>query len=299
MDKAIIHIDGGLGRVVASTGAIRRFHENNPHKQIIVISSWPDVFANNPHVHKVYPLHHAYLWDDVIKQGQFHMLEPYYDHRYYNQQMNLADSFDHLLNGDNAFVFPELYLTPQEKAWGISFRQEVEKLTKSTKIIAYQPYGATARLADGVVTDESHRSLPKGLAEGIPHMFEPIDGAEGLGFINFSRIFVDKANVAHREFNIREYFAAIAACDYFLGIDSSCSHISTAFRKFGTLMLGGTFKENVSYPEYKVIQREGYPQSYNPNRFAGWVNQNQGAMDYTQVEIDEIREHLFSVLTAE
>ena len=291
MTKKIIHLTGGLGRVISATGAVRRFAEKHPNDQIIILTSWPDVFQGNPYIYKLYGLNQPYLWDDIIQHGEFIDLEPYWDHHYYNQKHNLATSFNFLLNGEAEFVKPELFLTEAEVKWGQEVRAGIEAQLKTTIFGTFQAYGAGAK-GWGVygskqnIIDDSNRSLPQLLVEKIATLNKEIS------FFNYSPFFLDYPTVGNRTVSIREAFGIINASDFFLGIDSSGLHAAAAFGKPGLIILGSTYKENVSYPHYLHVSRPGFPKSYVPNRFAGAIDLNSGAMDLGEVEIEQIRQFL-------
>jgi ADP-heptose:LPS heptosyltransferase len=294
MAKKIIYIDGGLGRVISATGAVHRYAENHPDDLIVVVASWPEVFHNNPHIHKLYPINHPYLWDDVVQHGEFIALEPYQNHHYYQQRHNLATSFNFLLNGEESMPAPELYLTDAEKEWGKNLRANIEKQTETKILGAYQPYGAAAKHVNDpnddkiivAINDESNRSLSLPLAMEIAQLDPEVM------YANCSTYFLDCKTAANRQYSLRELFSTVHACDFFLGIDSSCLHIAAAFAKPGLALIGGTYAQNVSYPIFQHLSRPGYPKSYPPNRFAGFINLNGGAMDFGEDEKTKIKKWL-------
>ena len=116
----IIKIDGGIGRVICSTGSIKRYWETNPDK-IVILTSWPEIFENNPYVYKVYKDDGSiqYLFDDIIKHGDFCYPEPYFDANYYNQKYHLSQSFNNLINKEDDKLDPVLFLTNEEIKYGI------------------------------------------------------------------------------------------------------------------------------------------------------------------------------------
>lgn len=272
----IVQIDGGIGRVLASTGAVKELCQKQ-EKKPIVLTSWPEVFWFNPCVYKVYSLNREWLFDDVIRQGDFVLPEPYHQRKYYTQQQHLSASFNEILNQKDAHVLPELYLTQQEKIFGLEFVENVRKTTGKQTVIAYQPFGAGFTIQD---SDPTHRSLSFDRASKLASM------ADDVMFLNCSHISLDHANVWQRQFTMRELFAVVFACDYVVCVDSAVSHIGAAFGKKGILLLGATFEKNVGYPDnYVTIQRNGYPKSYFANRFNGFVDENAGAMDFDDEDL--------------
>jgi len=48
------HIEGGLGKNVAATALLPAIAKQYKTRKIIVVASYPEVFLNNPNVHRVY-----------------------------------------------------------------------------------------------------------------------------------------------------------------------------------------------------------------------------------------------------
>lgn len=276
----IIQIDGGMGRVICATPAIRSFAGNHPNSKIVIVTSWPEVFWHNPHIRKCYKVDHHYLWDDVIKHGDFSHPEPYHSRLYYTQQHHLIDAFHFLINGDATLSDPQpqLFLTCDEVAWATQLLAHVKKEMRRDVIAAYQPYGAGASCT---AADKSHRSLSKIATEKIAN-------DSTVGFINCSHLPIDCANVWNQQFTVRELFAIVSVCDFVVTIDSSLAHIGAAFSKKGISLLGSTFQKNVGYPFYTTYQRAEFPRSYTPNRFHGFVDENMDAMDFDTPMLNEI-----------
>jgi hypothetical protein len=65
-------------------------------------------------------------------------------------------------------------------------------------------------------------------------------------------------------------------------------HVGAAFNKVGIVFFGGTYPENLGYSNYRMVVRDGYPKSYIPNRFSGFIDKNKGALDFNTSEIEEI-----------
>ena len=49
---AIFHIEGGIGKHVASTAVVKAYKKQNPDRKIIVVCAWPEVFLNNKDIHQ-------------------------------------------------------------------------------------------------------------------------------------------------------------------------------------------------------------------------------------------------------
>ena len=59
-DKFIIwHIQGGLGKNIAGTSLVKDIVRTYPDRKLVMVVSWPEVFLNNPDIHRVYQLGQA------------------------------------------------------------------------------------------------------------------------------------------------------------------------------------------------------------------------------------------------
>jgi ADP-heptose:LPS heptosyltransferase len=284
--QKIIKIDGGIGRVICATGAIRKLANLDPETDIVIISSWPEVFENNPYILKLYKDGSIpYLFEDVIKHGLFSYPEPYHERQYYIQQEHLIASFDRLITGYSEKIYPEIFLTEEEKSFGLDVVSKALAASGKKSAIAYQPYGSGASMSNcGVISDPSYRSLTDDLNKKI------LTDCKDSVFINLSHIPINHPNCWQQSYTLRQLFAVASSCHAVVSIDSVLSHLGIAFEKKGVLILGSTYSINVGYDEYKnyeTFQKSGYPRSYQSNRFGGHVEKNKYAMDFDGV--DQVR----------
>lgn len=67
-----------------------------------------------------------------------------------------------------------------------------------------------------------------------------------------------------------------------------------AFNKPGSIILGSTFAENISYPKhFNILEKKGIKKKYSPIRIDGLdgelINRyNDTCMDFTRKELDDI-----------
>jgi len=94
--------------------------------------------------------------------------------------------------------------------------------------------------------------------------------------------------------DLRMWAALIEACDYFIGCDSLGQHMARAFDKPGSVIMGSTYAENVSYPDwFNIIENEDVAKTYSPIRACGFDSHladrlNDRLMDFTDDQINEI-----------
>ena len=114
----IFNPEGGLGKIIASTAVVRNIKANYPDHKLIVVTPWPEVYLNNPHVWRVFRSgNNPYFYKDYIKDRESIVFkgEPYFNtgHLYNNQHLIKSWCELHNLKFDNN-VKPELYFTSAE-----------------------------------------------------------------------------------------------------------------------------------------------------------------------------------------
>jgi len=94
--------------------------------------------------------------------------------------------------------------------------------------------------------------------------------------------------------DLRAWCSIIEACDYFIGCDSLGQHMARAFDKPGTVILGSTYAENISYPDYfQIIENENVQKTYSPIRAVGFDSHladrlNDKCMEFDDDQINKI-----------
>ena len=113
----IFQIDGGLGKSIMGTAIVKVIKNNYPKDKIIVVTAFPDVFLNNPHVEEVIHTEKAqgiYLKYIKNQQSKIFVADPYHHYSFQGQEKHLfeiwCDIFDLEYNGE----LPEFYLTQPE-----------------------------------------------------------------------------------------------------------------------------------------------------------------------------------------
>jgi hypothetical protein len=115
----IFNPEGGIGKIIASTGVIKFIQQKYPEHKIIVVTPWPEVYLNNPRVHRVFrPSNAPYFYKDYIEGKETIILkgEPYYHTEHLQNQQHVIQSWCNLhgLPFDGS-IKPELYFTRVEQ----------------------------------------------------------------------------------------------------------------------------------------------------------------------------------------
>ena len=117
----IFNPEGGLGKIIASTAVVRCIEAKYPDYKIIVLTPWPEVFLNNPRVHKVFKSGMTpYFYRDYLEGRESIVLkgEPYFCTEHLYSKQHLIKSWCELHNLPfDGNVQPELYFNIAEQTY--------------------------------------------------------------------------------------------------------------------------------------------------------------------------------------
>ena len=250
-------INGGAGRVVCSIPALEKFAEENPDNNfIIVCEGGTDFYKGHPLLHaKAYDVWHKNLFEDKLKDMELVSPEPYRVWEYYNQQANLSQAYDIEINnkGVRDLPKPTIKLSKQEKISAAQVVKEVKDKTSKEKAIVLQPFGRGVISENGIITDFSGRSFE---ATTVINLVKELSKDYAIIFmgevaLEFSKHGITEPVAIPQGVDLRTWTAIIDQADYFLGCDSVGQHLAYSLNIPATIVVGSTFKENVSYPNEK------------------------------------------------
>lgn len=92
----IFQVNGGIGKVIASTAVCRSIKEKYPESNLIVVSGYPDVFLGNPNVYRSYAFgQQSYFYKEYIEDKEVLILaqEPYLETTHIKQEEHLIDTW--------------------------------------------------------------------------------------------------------------------------------------------------------------------------------------------------------------
>lgn len=282
----VVRIDGGMGRVICAVPAVEKLAKTN---EVVVQTSHPWVFDNNPYVKEVFDMADNSIWEKYIKNGEYIVPEPYHNHLYYKQKHHLIQSFDYLINGEEEMTKPNLYISTKEEERSIKQIKIYKEENNVDKIIVLQPFGASSD-PNKKYWDSSGRSLPYKFVQTLLTKIHDNIGILPMGFKPFS-IYPTSTNFVHNGYGkeIREWVGLIKNADYFIGCDSVGQHIARSFNIPGTVFLGTTFRKNISYNDhFNIIQKPDFPIEYDPIRILEPELSNIRPFLYTEKEQDKI-----------
>jgi hypothetical protein len=165
MQNIIFQIDGGIGKSIMATAVCEAIKNQYPKDQLIVITSYPEVFLCNPHVDKC--LSHndlSYFYQDYIegKKVKAFLHNPYMETSHIQQECHLiktwCDMFGVEYNGEE----PKLYLTNRE----INFYSNQFQSDKPLMVIQTNGGGA-----DQQIKYSWMRDIPQSVAQEVVDSF--------------------------------------------------------------------------------------------------------------------------------
>ena len=115
---------GGLGKQIASTAIAEIIKKTHPERNLVVVSSYPEVYVNNPFIHKIFRLGAApYFYRDFIQEKDSIVFngEPYNVSNHINKRKHLIINWCTLFNLKYNKEVPQLFLNQLEK--DIAFRK--------------------------------------------------------------------------------------------------------------------------------------------------------------------------------
>lgn len=296
--KKVFIINGGAGRVICSLPALQKYYKLHGPDFYILSESGLDFFVGHSELQDLaFDLGHKGLFENIIKPNELITLEPYREHGYYNQQKSLTESFDKLINNTDDHTDlekPKIVLSKIEEINALDAINNAKEHHKKKKTIVIQPFGRTCSMhKSGHTIDTSSRSLS---TNDYFYISERIRKKYNL--ISFSEIKFDNDKNMYVDTNLRQWCAIIDTADYFVGIDSVGQHMAYSFDKPGSVILGSTFVENISYPKYfNIVEKKEIKKKYSPIRIHGLDGElidryNDSCMDFNQRELEEITNNI-------
>jgi hypothetical protein len=298
--KKVFVINGGAGRVICALPALQKYYKKHGPDFYILSESGIDFFVGHPELQDLaFELNHKGLFENIIKPNDLVSIEPYREHGYYNQKRSLSESFDKLINNTedhSDLEKPKIVLSKLEEINALDAINNVKEHHKKKKTVVIQPFGRGCTLhKSGYTIDPSSRSLS---TDDYFYISEKIRKKYNL--ITFSELKFDNDQNMYVDTNIRQWSAIIEAADYFIGVDSVGQHMAYAFNKPGSIILGSTFAENISYPNhFNILEKKDVKKKYSPIRIHGLDGElidryNDTCMDFTKQELDDITNKIVS-----
>ena len=242
----IWHIQGGLGKNIASSALVKTIKETYPDRKLIVISSWPEIYLNNPDVDRVFQLGQApYFYEDYIegKDVIISKHEPYHQTAHITKEKHLLENWCDLMGLKYAGQLPVILPNyPQGMLLGLWQRQK--------PIMIIQTGGGPM---EGQKYSYSWtRDIPIEVAQEIVKKFSQqyhiiqITRPDGYQLEGVERVDQKMSNM--------ELFSLLAASKKRVLIDSSLQHASAALNLKSTVLWIGTSPKVFGYKIHTNIE---------------------------------------------
>ena len=117
MKSVILQVDGGIGKVIASTAVVKAIKKKYPNDNIIIISGYPEVYLNNPNVHKSLQFGNvSYFFTDFIENKDIELFlhNPYLEVDYVQENKHLIEVWCQMFDIPYNNEKPEIFLTKRE-----------------------------------------------------------------------------------------------------------------------------------------------------------------------------------------
>lgn len=136
----IFQINGGIGKVIASTAVCASVKFKYPEANLIVVSGYPDVFLGNPNVYRSYAFgQQSYFYKEYIENKEVLVLcqEPYLETKHIKGAEHLIHTWCNMYDLPVIKTKGELYLNKRE----IDFYSN--KFQSDKPILLFQTNGGT------------------------------------------------------------------------------------------------------------------------------------------------------------
>lgn len=249
-DKYVVfHVEGGLGKNVASTAVIKSIAEKHKDRKLVVMASFPEVFLNNPYVYRVYRLGMTpYFWEDYINKKDVIVLrrEPYFETSHITQVTPLHETWHKMydLPYDKEKDLPELYMNMIQNDMPLVWQ-------RNRPILLLHTNGGP--LMEGAAIYAWSRDMPRYIAEAIIQNYGQQYHIMQVCKHQSQAIQSPMVEVIDRQMSNFELFSLVRASAKRVLIDSCLQHAAAAFRLPSVVMWIGTHPEMFGYKMHTNI----------------------------------------------
>lgn len=156
----IFQINGGIGKVIASTAICASIKTKYPDSKLIVVSGYPEVFLGNPNVDRAYGFgQQSYFYEEYIQDKEILVFahDPYFEAKHIKQEEHLIESWCSLYSLPVVKTVGDLFLTQRE----IDFYRK--KFVSDKPILLLQTNGG----AESDIKYSWARDIPSYIVENV------------------------------------------------------------------------------------------------------------------------------------
>lgn len=265
---SIFHIQGGLGKHIAATAIAKCIKNNHPHRKLIVVCAYVDIFMNLPFVDRVYQLGNtSYFYQTYVENKDsilFHQ-EPYFTTDHIHKRLPLIQTWCKMYGLEYRGETPELIFNSLQK-----------KISKDVWVKDKKPV-MVLHTNGGLISPDARpylwaRDMPFDIAQQIVDKYHKKytiyqctkNNSETLvNAIPIKYDFYDDK----MQLSTMEYLSIILHSEKRILIDSCLQHAAAALKLPSIVLWNGTSPKVFGYDMHKNVetvkpQNFKLPQSY-------------------------------------
>jgi len=258
MDKFVIfHVEGGLGKNVASTAIIKNIKKKYPDRKLIVMASFPEIFLNNPHIYRVYRIGISpYFWLDYVnnKDTIIFRREPYFESQHMTLQTSLVQTWHKMydLPFNEKEDLPEMYMNMLQSSFANNYKRQ-------KPVMVIQTHGGP--IGDNQPHYAWTRDMPPNVMEAIVNNFTNQYHIIQICKQESQAIKHQGVEPIFRQLSNHELFSILQVSAKRVLIDSCMQHAAAALRLPSVVLWIGTKPETFGYSLHKNLKANDPPGS--------------------------------------
>ena len=284
-ETCILQIQGGLGKHLYLTAAVKVLRNNYPDRDVICVVAWPELFADLPGVKRVYPLGGTqYFYDEYIegKDPLIFAQEVYFDTQHVLQRSPLIETWCKVYglpyNGEK----PYIKINPEQRRAIKNFYDP---------IIGGKPF-LLIHTAGGLFTNTNPyswaRDLPIDVASKVADHFKKTHFI--MQICRPSAPKIPNVFVRNEQLSNTELIGLLELTDKRLLIDSSLQHGSACLGLKSTVLWNATSPKIFGHDLHENIQAKEKPAKEIPGAylFKFQFDQNPNEMPYEEEDLKDL-----------
>jgi len=246
----IFHVEGGLGKHVASTALTAPIKKKYPDRKLIVVAAWPEPFLNNPNVYRVYRIGATpYFYDMYIKDKDTIVLrkEPYFENDHIMRHTPLMVTWFNMYNlpYNPKTDFPTLPMNMLQAG-------NMNRWKRNKPVLLIQTNGGPFDEKQQPSSYSWTRDMPPQVAHDVTQKFKGDYHVIQLCRPNSHKL--QDAEVVDQPLSNYELFGLLASSSKRLLIDSCMQHAATAYKLPSTVLWIGTSPKMFGYDMHDNIE---------------------------------------------
>jgi len=283
---AIVQISGGLGKHIALTAGLQAIKNNHPDREIIAVVAWPELFANLPMVHRVFPLGNTQYFYETFVQDQDSLIfaqEVYFTTPHILKQKPMIESWCQMYGLTYNNEQPVLKINPEQKR---AIRNFYEPKFEGKELMLIHSNG-------GLYTSERPycwpRDLPIDVASKVAKHFKQ----KGMFVMQITKPAspqIPDVFVRNEQLSNTELCGLVELSSKRLLIDSSLQHTAAAFQLPSTVTWNATSSTIFGHKIHTNIQAKDKPKKSLPNSylFDYQFDSNENEFPYEEEDLKDL-----------